>query len=138
MLAFIEAAEGQLRLERLARGRPPRIPDRARFLNRLSMHSPMEQIHQDAFVAIDTLLELGWQPMNTAERRRKERASPLNVESRADKAKAQAQLERWGGFDKRWDEHAITEEIERREKFRDVLCQHRDSYEAEIALRSAT
>ena len=52
--------------------------------------------------------------MNTAERRRKERAGPLNIESRADKrkAKAQAQLERWGEFDKRWDEHAITEEIE--------------------------
>ena len=39
MLAFVDEAAAKLQLPRLARGRPPRLPDRARFVGKLGARS---------------------------------------------------------------------------------------------------
>ena len=74
MLAFVDEAAAKLRLRRLARGRPPRLPDRARFVNKLGARSPWKQSNTEAFEAIDKLIEIGWPPINTKQRMRKLRA----------------------------------------------------------------
>ena len=47
------------------------IADRARFVNKLGARSPWKQSNKEAFEAIDKLIEIGWPPMNTKERKRK-------------------------------------------------------------------
>lgn len=76
-------------------GRRPTLPDRGRFLNKLSPSNASRPVRAAAFAAMDALVACAWPTMSANERKRKERA-PANADrAREDAAKFAAWEARW-------------------------------------------
>ena len=111
----------KVRLQQDDRGLRPGLPHRGKYLNKLKTSSPQRPLREAAFVAIDALLELGWQPMTNTERTQKKRGKPEAVQEREAKLKKTAVAK------------AVAAEQMQREQ-RDRLCARRRA-EARVGLQ---
>ena len=88
MLSLLTLVESRMLQDNWNRGRRPALPDRWKYLNKLSDNNEHRSSRAAAYAAMDALLEDVWRPMSNTERKRRERMQPYKVEQRERRATA--------------------------------------------------
>lgn len=103
-------------------GKRPTLPDRGRFLNKLSPSNASRPLRAAAFDAMVELIACGWPSMNTAERKRKSRMPASLAKARAEAAKAAEWKARWQSLG---CDAAIARAEQLDKRLNDALTMHR-------------